>query len=233
MSNFIMKGRIEKILTNIENVKEDLLALSDDIWLNIDHNNPQALQRGVEFKTAYNDHMNLFTSNADSLSILIQKYTEVDFDQDEDPNTLNDIVLTNQDRERMIKELNPHLPHSLNEDFRYKRPFGFMLEKRPYVSKNTWSQVYFSVLKHLAKKSPTMFEKLPENPFFVSSHGNLSFSTSKKELRSGRSIGMGIYAEFKLGANQIRDSIEALLKHFEIPSTEFVTYFREDRDFQG
>ncbi len=228
-----MKDRIEKILTNIENVKEDLLALSDDIWLNIDHNDSQAVQKGAEFKTAYNEHMKLFTSNSESLSTLIQKYTEVDFDQDENGKPVNENVLTNQDRERMIKELDPHQPHYLNEDFRYKRPFGFMLEKQPYVPKNTWSHVYISVCKHLAKKSPTIFEKLPEHPDFISTHGNPSFSKSKKGLRNGRSISKGIYAESNLTANQIRDLIEALLKFFQIPSEDFIAYFREDRDFQG
>ena len=164
-----------------------------------------ALQRGFEFKAAYNDHMNLFTANADSLSQLIQKYTEVDFDQDGNGKPVNDNVLTNQDRERLIKELDPLEPHYLSEDFRYKRPFGFKLEGQPYVPKNTWSHVYLSVCKHLAKKSSNKFEKLPENPDFISSHGNPSFSKTKTELRNGRSVGRGIYAELNFGANQIRD----------------------------
>jgi hypothetical protein len=32
-----VRQRIQSILTNLEAVGEDLLALSDDIWLNIDH----------------------------------------------------------------------------------------------------------------------------------------------------------------------------------------------------
>ena len=50
-----MRERIQSILTNLDAVGEDLLALSDDIWLNIDHNDNGALAEGVRFKTAFND----------------------------------------------------------------------------------------------------------------------------------------------------------------------------------
>lgn len=34
----IMMDRIRNILQRLEQTREDLLVLSDDIWLNIDHN---------------------------------------------------------------------------------------------------------------------------------------------------------------------------------------------------
>lgn len=228
-----MKERIKKILTNIESVKEDLLALSDDIWLSIEHNDSQALQRGVEFKAAYNECMTAFTSDADRLSALIQNFTDVAVDPDDDTVQPSDTRTANQDRERLIRELDPHIPHSLKEDFRYKRPLGFILEGEPYVPRNTWSQVYTSVCKHLAKKSPEMFDKLPENPDFISNQGNRSFSRSIQQLRVGKDVGMGIYAEFNLNANQLRDAIKDLLTYFKVSHENFTAYLREDRDSQG
>ena len=227
-----MKDRIKKILTNIESVKEDLLALSDDIWLSIEHNDSQALQRGVEFKAAYNECMTVFTLDSERLSSLIQNFTEVAVDPEEVTAPEKDEITTNQDRERLIRELNPHIPHTLNEDFRYKRPLGFILEGEPYVPRNTWSQVYSSVCKHLAKKSPDLFDELPENPDFKSTHGNRSFSRSDQQLREGKDVGMGIYAEFNLNANQLRDSIKGLLDYFKVPHGHFTAYLREDRDSQ-
>lgn len=38
--------RTRQILEDLEGVRENLLALSDDIWLSIDHNDPQALDAG-------------------------------------------------------------------------------------------------------------------------------------------------------------------------------------------
>ena len=45
-----MTNTIRNILQDLERVRENMLALSDDIWLSIDHNDPDALQEGVEFK---------------------------------------------------------------------------------------------------------------------------------------------------------------------------------------
>ncbi len=39
--------RTRQILGDLEAVRENLLALSDDIWLSIDHNDPQALIEAV------------------------------------------------------------------------------------------------------------------------------------------------------------------------------------------
>jgi hypothetical protein len=228
-----MKERIKKILTNIESVKEDLLALSDDIWLSIEHNDSQALQRGVEFKAAYNECMAVYTSDSDRLSALIQNFTDVAVDPDEDTVPVRDAITTNQDRERLIRELDPHIPHSLNEDFRYKRPLGFILEGEPYVPRNTWSQVYTSVCKHLAKKFPDLFDGLPDNPNFTSTQGNRYFTRSAQQLRVGKDVGMGVYAEFNLNANQLRDAIKDLLDYFKVSHDHFKAYLREDRDSQG
>ncbi|NBC14531.1 MAG: hypothetical protein GVY09_14570 [Gammaproteobacteria bacterium] len=52
-----MTNRIRSILEQLEQTREDLLALSDDIWLSIDHNDGDALDAGVEFKRRYNAKM--------------------------------------------------------------------------------------------------------------------------------------------------------------------------------
>jgi len=41
-----MTNRIRSILEQLEQTREDLLALSDDIWLSIDHNDGAALEAG-------------------------------------------------------------------------------------------------------------------------------------------------------------------------------------------
>ncbi|KYD30546.1 hypothetical protein [Parageobacillus toebii] len=45
-----MKNRVKLILRDLEAVRENLLALSDDIWLSIDHNDPDSLEEGYQFK---------------------------------------------------------------------------------------------------------------------------------------------------------------------------------------
>jgi len=52
-----MTETIRDILQDLERVRENMLALSDDIWLSIDHNDPEFLDEGVGFKQAYNNRM--------------------------------------------------------------------------------------------------------------------------------------------------------------------------------
>jgi len=55
-----MTDRIRSILKQLEQTREDLLALSDDIWLSIDHNDSQALEDGVAFNKHYNGKVAAF-----------------------------------------------------------------------------------------------------------------------------------------------------------------------------
>lgn len=57
-------ARTRAILEDLEAVRENLLALSDDIWLSIDHNDSESLEAGVEFKRAYNSKVCAFDSVA-------------------------------------------------------------------------------------------------------------------------------------------------------------------------
>lgn len=40
------------------------MALSDDIWLSIDHNDAEALDRGYQFKKSYNEKLSAFDTLA-------------------------------------------------------------------------------------------------------------------------------------------------------------------------
>ena len=42
-----MTDRIRNILRELDQTRENLLALSDDIWLSIDHNNTVAMREGA------------------------------------------------------------------------------------------------------------------------------------------------------------------------------------------
>ena len=110
------------ILEDLEAVRENLLALSDDIWLSIDHNDPESLEEGVAFKRTYNEKLGAFDSLATELSTLIQQFTSVNLASEEQ--TGGDSESENR---RIIQELDRDEAHSLDENFTYKRPHGFIL----------------------------------------------------------------------------------------------------------
>ena len=222
-----MRARIQSILTNFDAVGEDLLALSDDIWLNIDHNDNEAVAEGARFKLAFNEQVDEFQQVAARLSTLVADFTKVpSFDAPDAPGSTEE----RERRERIIRSLDQGEPHGLNEDFRYKRPAVFTVGGLPFDGTNTWSQVYETRCRQLATLKLPVFDALPDNPDFTSRKHNKYFSRQAGDLRVPRDFGRGVLAETNLSANQIRDNIRLLLETFGLEASSFSVYLREDRD---
>jgi acyl-CoA-binding protein len=160
-----MELQVNHILTDLDRVRENLLGLSDEIWLSIDHNDPDALAAGVAFKQSYNEKMLAYDRLSDELSDLIHRYqrqSEGDTDAPE-PGTLENVG-----RERAIAELDRETPHTLDEDFQFKRPIGFRLDNRAFTGLATWRRIYEKLLLLLAERDPETFRALPETKAFIS-----------------------------------------------------------------
>ena len=222
---FAANERIRAILEDLEAVRDNLLALSDDIWASIDHNDPASLEEGVEFKRAYNAKSTAFDAVATDLSTLVQQYTRVRLDADESSGagdgTAND---------RIVAELNRDEKHSLAEDFTFKRPHGFVFDGQAASGIRTWRRMYELVCQQLLERDPARFRALTTNPDYISSRGNHSFSTDPSQLRSAMPIGDGYHAESNLSSNGVRDQLRRLLATFERPQESLAIYLRQDRD---
>lgn len=222
-----MRQRIRAILANLEAVGEDLLALSDDIWLDIDHNDSNALRKGTEFKVAFNEAVAAFSQSSNRLSQLIEEFTEAPtFEAPVAPRSEEE----RERRERTIRSLDTRVSHTLAEDFKYKRPVAFTVGEVPFDGTSTWSQVYETLCRHLSSVNPSVFDSLPGNPAFISNRGNRYFSRSASDLRIHRDFGRGVLAETNLSANQIRDNIKRVLAAFGYTDRDFIVYLGEDRD---
>lgn len=219
--------RVRQILTDLEGVREALLALSDDIWLSIDHNDTEALNEGVNFKVAYNEKMAAFNRQAYDLSALVQQYTQIPIETPSGAGTGRNGVAENQ---RMILELDRDTPHYLNEDFSYKRPYGFVLQGQAYKDIVTWLGVYKLVCTLLLNKDRARFTSLPDHEAFISRRGNKDFARNAEELRIPFEITNGMYMETNHSAKAITRRISELLNVFGIAEQAFVIYLREDRD---
>lgn len=68
---------ISSILKDLSNVHENLLSLSDDIWNSIDHNNPEKLDEGYQFKKEFNRLLDDFEKNKNDISVLVSQFTGV------------------------------------------------------------------------------------------------------------------------------------------------------------
>jgi hypothetical protein len=220
-----MEARVRRILEDLEAVRENLLALSDDVWLSIDHNDPESLEEGVQFKRAYNEKMAAFDRSATDLSALIQQFTSVRLDAAEETG-----AKSQDDNLRLIRDLDHEEPHSLDEDFTFKRPHGFVLDGQAVTGVTTWRRLYELFCLHLLRKDPDRFHALMDHADFVSSRGHRSFAVDPKELRSAGSLADGLYTEINLSANGLRDMMSKLLAAFQIPTESLRIYLRQDRD---
>ena len=219
-----MQKRIRKILGDLEAVQENLLALSDDIWLNIDHNDPQGLEDGYKFKKAYNEKIAEFSQISDCISNLVQQYTNVKTSIDEASGN------NEEQNDRIVRELNHEEPHRLDEDFTYKRPYGFILEGKGTTGVTTWKRLYELISRELFSKDPERFMGLTEDPDFITNRNNHYFSRNPDELRSSFEIAEGFYAEVNLSANSITNLLEQLLAAHDISADNVQIFLREDRN---
>lgn len=220
-----IKKRIQNILEHLEQVNEDLLALSDDIWLSIDHNDTKVMEEGVKFKSEYNDQLTKFGKLSDSLSKLIQDFTDSTPEHEEAEKK------ESKENERIIKKLNKNDAHYLSEDLTYKRPYGFSIKGKAYYDVRIWKKVYSLFLMYL-KDNESEFQNLKEVDLFISNRGTKSFSAKPDELRSPIKIANNFYAETNLSANHISNKILDLMKYFGYDEKDFIVYLREDRDFK-
>lgn len=218
---------IRDILQDLERTRENMLALSDDIWLSIDHNDPEAMREGVAFKTEYNDHMKAFDRLAKEISELVQQYTQVRMDEVEPEMAEESEAERNA---RVVRELNREEAHGLDEDFTFKRPCGYALQGKAYNGLTTWRRLFDHVCRQLHERDPDLFQKLPDLPSFKTRRGNPFFSRDPKALRVDSEVVPGIFAEVNLSAKGLCAVIRLLLKAYGIPESEMTVYLREDRD---
>jgi len=220
------KDKIKDILDTLDTIHEQLLALPEDMLLNIDPRDNESLDSGVAFIKQFNKNLTQFSSSAKQLAEQIKTYLkinpEVEEVEQEDSNR--------QKRDRIIKELDQTKPHNLEEDFTYKRPFGFVLGDTAMKGLKTWKNLYIHVLNIYKKKDPARFSMLHLNERFISSRGNPLFSKTGKELRIAEKLADDFYLEVNLSANMIRNNIRVILDYFGDKPMEMKVYLREDRD---
>lgn len=221
-----MKAKANQLREALERINEDLLTLSDDIWLGIDHNDAQALEAGVAFKKAFNAQQAGFAKAAQGIIEVLENYAAPQTPEPAEPTTTRNRT----QRERKVAELDRHKPHSLKERFSHKRPYGMKLESEAYTGLTTWKAVYRQVFKHLEAKDAQRFARLDKSEAAISRRGNAYLSKDKLAVRQPMPIGSGLYAEVNLSANLIRDSIARLLDEFSISHSKITFYLREDRD---
>ncbi|MDD3878135.1 MAG: hypothetical protein PHT69_16065 [Bacteroidales bacterium] len=220
--------KIKETLDLMNTVQEQLLSLADDIHLSIDPRDKDSIKKGYEFLSGYSEQLTQFTESSNVLEEQIKNFFGIN------PET-EDIVKIDSirnvtERERIIKELDKTKAYSLDENFTFKRPYGFVLGNTAIKGLKTWKSLYVNLLSTLYESDKVKFKKLTSEPKFVSNRGNFYFHNDKSVFRVYEKVAGGFYAEVNLSANHIKNVIIDLLVYFKIEVKSLKIYLREDRD---
>lgn len=218
-------ARTREILQDLEAVRENLLALSDDIWAGIDRQDLDAFDEGVQFMRTFVEKNTGFDHVAAELSELVQKFMSVRLEEAEQTGSGD-----REQNERIIAELNREKPHSITEDFTYKRPIGFIFDGEAATGVTTWQRLYELICKHLFGRNEALFRSLEHSSEFISNRGNHTISSDPKLLRSSLAIGPQLFIECNLSANNICTVIRRLIAEYKVPEDHLKIFLRQDRD---
>jgi hypothetical protein len=203
------RERVSQILSSLERTGEDLLDLSDDIWLSIDHNDPDEIEEGTAFKRKYNEAMGEFAQVAEHIQRLISDYTDVEADDEATPADADP-----SEHERVIRELDRTESHTLDEDFCFKRPYGFTFQGHAVKELPSWRALYERTCRLLAQREGDAFQRVTSADKFGTKRGNRMIADTGNDMRTASEVAPGVWAEMNLSANNIRDRVRELLEFF-------------------
>ena len=216
---------ISSILKDLTNVHENLLSLSNDIWNSIDHNTPERLDEGYQFKKEFNRLLEDFEKNKNDISVLVSQFTGVKLEEQPKAIKQND-----SENQRIIKELNKNEPHEITEDFTFKRPTAFIFNGCAYTDLNNWSEFYTQFAACAAKFNPSKLQEMAELPELISKQNRKYYSTEKKDLRKPVKIMNHFYVETNLSANDLTKRMIEILNQLGMKTTDITIYLRQDRN---
>ena len=220
------QDKIKEILDTLNNLQENLLSLPDDMLLRIDPRDNESVTQGCEFITRFNDSLTRFMESSSTVASQIKSQFGINPEEDDVEKESDN----RQKRDRIVMELDKTAAHSLEENFTYKRPYGFVLGDAAFKGLKTWKNLYMHVLQYLQEKDSVKFDRLTSDERFISRRGNPRFSKDENDLRVPEKLHDGFYVEINFSANHLRDNILDLLAYFQIEPGEMKIYLREDRD---
>jgi hypothetical protein len=184
-----------------------------------------AFNEGVRFMRSFIEKRTAFDQLAAELSVLIQQYTQVSLEASEETGQED-----REQNERIIRDLNREEPHSIDDDFTYRRPHGFILDGNAPVGITTWQRLFELACRQLHQRDPGRFATPIENRGFISSQGHHIVTHESDSLRKALQIDTDLFIECNPSANGIRDMFRRLLVAFELPSSQLQLFLRQDRD---
>jgi hypothetical protein len=225
-------ARLRHILGVMEDLRMDMGVLSEEIWKDIDHNDPAKLEQGFKFKQIFNDKRVVFDDAAEGLATLLRNYPNPDLDKGpakphEDTSSEGPPPALTKPRPQ--PEMEPQAEQDLNEDYKHSLPFGFTLDDKTFTGLSTWAVFYETFLQEMEKRYHDKFMKLPDKNIFGSSQDDPMFARSSEQLREPVKIVDGVYAEVRLPISAILQNLKNLVREFGLPADSLKILLKEQK----
>lgn len=119
------------------------------------------------------------------------------------------------------------IPHTLYENFEYKRPVRFKLHEN-IIEANTWNKVFFETCEILYKLDKSIFRSFVYDKK-MNGKKRSYFSMTEDNIRKPNKLECDdIYIETNLSANSIKQIIIKMLEKYNIKLSDFTVYYRAD-----
>jgi hypothetical protein len=215
----MLQDRIDAIIADLGDSNDQLLAVLDDLWLEIDHTDSESVKTGSQRMIGVINAVKNYQSLCDELTSRLHEFL---------PNVTSTkvIEIDHPNANEKGDIFSGYKIISLTEEWRYLKPQGFIFRGEPVPWKRNWIDLYQSLCEVLHNVNPEKFYTIPDQPEIISSQKKPYFSRNQDPLRTSIKIGDSIFAESNLSAKLIRDNIRRLLRILDIPETALTIYIR-------
>lgn len=123
--------------------------------------------------------------------------------------------------------VNNKIEHSINENFKYKKPFGFKVNDKTIIEVNSWQDMLIKTCEILYEVDKEKFLDL-ENRNHMNGKKRKYFTRNQDILRVPGSINDTVYVELNQSSNSIIKIIKKLLEEFNYSLNKYIIYLRAD-----
>lgn len=228
-----MKGMLASIQTELPEVASELAASIDLLLIAL----ASAKEEAAKLITTYISGGNFNRSRKlHDLAESIDK-TEKQFDEYLDlleTGVVSEELADEEDTGNLVGvvdysqyEVDQRVVHSLYEDFKHVRPYGFMLHEGPLHQVRTWKEMVVTLCQQLDGLQPNVLTSFPENKR-LNGRKNAYFAFKPGNLRAPVAITDSIFLEGNQSANALRNLMLKVLPQFGVSPSDMKVFFRAD-----
>lgn len=201
---------LENICQEIEDLREQLLSLDEEIWGSVEHRDTKAVHAYLPLKEKINERIKIFQQAANDLLETIGELPKLQLPSE---------LLHTQPVQETVAPL--------HRNFVFTKPTAFLIDGERTGPANSWRSLWQTFLTTFLEKHPEEFNlHLVQNPCIpgVRDTGN---ELQDPFLCSGK------WFECGLSANAIRDRIERILIHSKMNVGRVKIILRGNPDLKG